>query len=241
MIFFLPSILALLGGVRYSWNFDRDGFVGMLINAGDPGDDRTNYSILNVGIILIQEQIFTSSLEAFTIWFCAFCCIGFALICPILQQLAMMYVWTKPLTLRQLKIFYFVVEVASGWATMDVFVVSIIVSLLQVGMLSEFMIPPVCGFLEAFVPYDIIDQKDAVCFYVKAGLGTGAFNLFLAAISAAFSLQLFQGAALAAVEDRESRIKGIDVQGQLNLGMSSKWAYFQFKIFELLGMVDLVS
>jgi len=237
-ILFGPSLLAVWGGLSTAWSFDRDGLVGLLIDIGDEGADLTEYSVWNVGLILVKEQLTSSFLESFTILFCCFCCIAFAFVFPILQQLSMMYVWVKPMTLKELKIWYFVVEVCSGWATMDVFIISIFVCLMQVGMLSAVMIPPICQFLDPAVPYGFIDSKDARCFFVNAWLGPGTFLLFCGAISATFSLSFFQGACLAAIEDRENRIKGIDMTGDLNLGVSSKWAYFQFRILKTLFLID---
>ena len=238
LILFFPSFLAVIGGMSTAWSFDRDGLVGLLIDIGDEGADLTEYSVWNVGLILVKEQLTSSFLETFTILFCCFCCIAFAFIFPVLQQLSMMYVWSRPMTLKELKIWYFVVEVCSGWATMDVFIISIFVCLMQVGMLSSVMIPPICQFLDPLVPYGFVDSKDARCFFVNAWLGPGTFLLFCGAVSATFSLSFFQGACLSAIEDRENRIKGIDMHGDLNLGVSSKWAYFQFRIFKTLFLID---
>ena len=74
---------------------------------------------------------------------------------------------------QELKIWYFIVEVLSGWATMDVFIVSIVVCLLQIGMLSEFLIPATCDFLDRVVPYGFVDEKDSMCFFVEAEVGYG--------------------------------------------------------------------
>uniref|UniRef100_A0A7S2QV79 WW domain-containing protein n=1 Tax=Triparma pacifica TaxID=91992 RepID=A0A7S2QV79_9STRA len=105
-------------------------------------------------------------------------------------------------------------------------------------MLSSVMTPPICEFLDPLVPYGFIDSKDARCFLVNAWLGPGTFILFLAAVAGTFSLSFFQGACLAAIEDRENRIKGIEMHGDLNLGVSSKWAYMQFRVFKTLFLID---
>ena len=166
---------------------------------------------------------FDTLVAVFTVYFCAFCCIVFALICPLLQQFAMLYVWVKPMTLKELKVWYFVIEVLSGWATMDVFIISILVCLMQIGMLSAFMIPPICDFLEGLVPYGFVDDKDAVCFFVNAFLGPGCLQIFIAAVASTFCLQFLQGAAQGAIQDRENRIKGIEMVQDINLGVSSKF------------------
>ncbi|GMH52223.1 hypothetical protein TL16_g01185 [Triparma laevis f. inornata] len=234
-----PAFVAFVGGLATSWSFDRDGLVGILIDAGDPGADNTDYSIWNVGLILIEKEITTKFLEVFTVYFCAFCCIAFAFICPILQQFAMVYVWMKPMTLKQLKVWYFVVEVLSGWATMDVFIVSILVCLLQIGMLSAFMIPPICDFLEPLVPYGFVDDKDACCFYVNAVVGPGTLLIFFAAVMSTFSLQFLQGAAQAAIVDRENRIKGIDMSADINLGVSSRFTGLMFRVLSRMFVLDI--
>ncbi|GMH93338.1 hypothetical protein TrVE_jg14319 [Triparma verrucosa] len=234
-----PAFVAFVGGLATSWSFDRDGLVGILIDAGDPGADNTDYSIWNVGLILIEKEITTKFLEVFTVYFCAVCCILFAFICPILQQIAMVYIWMKPMTLKQLKVWYFVVEVLSGWATMDVFIVSIMVCLLQIGMLSAFMIPPICDFLEPLVPYGFVEDKDACCFYVNAVVGPGTLLIFFAAVMSTFTLQFIQGAAQAAIVDRENRIKGIDMTADINLGVSSKFTGFMFRVMSRMFILDI--
>ena len=194
----MPGVFALLGGVMYSWSFDRNGLVGLIIDLGDKGADRTSYSVWNVGLILAREEITENLIEAFTVYFCAVCCILFAVITPIAQHVAMVVVFVKEMTLKvrvgglegvlggwkttlklthsasqELKIWYFIVEVLSGWATMDVFIVSIVVCLLQIGMLSEFLIPATCDFLDRVVPYGFVDEKDSMCFFVEAEVGYG--------------------------------------------------------------------
>jgi hypothetical protein len=231
----IPIYFCWVGGTVTSWSFDRNGLVGILIDIGDDGMDLTDYSIWNVGIILVERSITSNFLELFTVYFFLVCCAVFAFIFPILQQLVMAYVWVKPMTLKQLKIWYFVIEVMSGWATMDVFMVSIIVCLMQIGMLSEFMIPPICQFLDGLVPYGFVDEKDMTCFYIEAYLGYGCLLMAIAVLTCTFTLQLVQGAALSAIEDRENRIKGVSIKSEINLGSSKKFKdgvwYLMSKMF----------
>ena len=111
-------------------------------------------------------------------------------------------------------------EVCSGWATMDVFIVSIVICLMQIGMLSAFLIPPICGFLDGLVPYGFVEERDMMCFFVDSYVGWGIFWAFLAAVLSTILLQVLQGAAMSALHEREQRIKGIDFNMEINLGYS---------------------
>jgi len=235
----IPLYFCWLGGTTTSWSFDRNGLVGILIDMGDDGMDLTDYSVLNVGQILVERQISTNFLELFTVYFFLVCCAGFAFIFPLIQQIVMAYVWLKPMTLKELKIWYFVIEVLSGWATMDVFMVSIIVCLMQIGMLSEFMIPPICQFLDGLVPYGFVDEKDMMCFYIEAYLGYGCLTLAIAVLTTTATLQLIQGAAMSAIEDRENRIKGVSMKSEINLGSSKKFKDAVWYVMSKMFICDL--
>ena len=231
----MPGVFGIFGCLMYSWTFDRNGVVGLIIDLGNEGGDLTQYSVWNVGLILVEEERVNDWMEAFTVFFCCVCCILFAFITPVLQHIAMLVLFFKEMTLKEMKIWYFIVEIFSGWATMDVFIVSIVVCLLQIGMLSEFLIPATCDFLDDVVPYGFVDEKDAMCFFVDANVGYGALFLLLGAVTSNIMLIVVQGAAQAAMKDRENRIKGISVdQIELNLGANSK---IMTKMLHLAGKV----
>lgn len=239
LICLCPVYFCYVGGSTTSWSYDRNGLVGILIDMGEDGADLTDYSIWNVGLILVEKELTVNFLEVFAVNFCMVCCVAFAFVCPILQQIVMVYVWVKPMTLKQLKIWYFVIEVLSGWATMDVFLVSIIVAMMQVGMLSEVMIPPICQFLNDLVPYGFVDDKDMTCFYIEAYLGYGCLIIAIAVITSTFTLGLIQGAAMSAIEDRENRIKGVAMIPEVNLGSSKKFSNSVFWVFAKMYICDL--
>ena len=107
----ISGVYGVYGALETSWTFDRDGLVGIMLDIGDEGSDLTKYSIWNVGLLLWKYEEKHNFLETFTIGFCALCCILFAFVFAVLQQVALLVLWLKPMTIKELKVMYFIVEV----------------------------------------------------------------------------------------------------------------------------------
>ena len=122
---------------------------------------------------------------------------------------------------------------------MDVFIVSIAVCLMQIGMLSEFLIPPVCGFLDGLVPYGFVEERDMMCFFVDSYLGYGILWALISAVSGTILLQIVQGCAMSALHEREQRIKGIVFDMEINLGYSKKMGNLFFRMLHKTFVCDV--
>ena len=107
---------------------------------------------------------------------------------PLMQQLCLAILWAAPLTLRAQKKLLFFVEVLAGWASIEVFVGSVVAALLQLGQFAAFMVGDACSELDRvlqdyFVVAGIVVETDATCFNVSAELiHPGYILLFLCSL-----------------------------------------------------------
>ena len=103
---------------------------------------------------------------------------------PVAMLLTVIFVWFIPLPRRVQKIFYAIIEILNAWSCLDVFVLSIIAAITEIGTFTEFIVGDKCDAINPFID-KYFDKKlngHDTCFEVQAYLREGYWLLFVAAI-----------------------------------------------------------
>ena len=218
----LSIIFTLWGSIITSYEFEIEGLAGLAQDLGKPGSSVTQYSLLNTFNHITSQAPAGDALGTFGIWFIAVLYISFSFVVPVSQLIMLTILWIVPMRLRTQKYFFFFNEIVSAWAAMEVFIISIMVALLEIGQISGFMVGDNCNplqpFFDAGVELGILSPNDAQCFFVRAKMGLGCYWLLLASVFSNISCQFVTRAAEAAIEDRENRVKGRKPRDEFKAG-----------------------
>jgi len=123
----------------------------------------------------------------------------FAFIFPLVVILMATLMFVVRFTLRQAKMFFYALEVVSAWAALDVFIVGIIASVMQINQFSHFLEGPYCDPIEKY-----LGVKE--CFGVQTQLLRGCWLIVAASVSFWCFVQFVQRVAERAIADREESI-----------------------------------
>ena len=76
-------------------------------------------------------------------------------------------------------------EILNAWSCLDVFVVSIIAAVLEIGQFAHFIVGDKCDFINPFIKKYFSETLDGhdTCFEVEAYLQSGCWVLFISAIT----------------------------------------------------------
>jgi len=206
----------VLGASLPSFRMQSLGIVGKLLDLGQSDElsgtyDRPFSIFVLTGFVAGQaddtwaSQVGVRGICALFL-FCAF-------IVPVLQTLALTWLWWMELTLRQQKLVLVANEVLSAWQYLEVYIIAIIVAILQMRDLSAVMMQPICHLIKPTLnvlrTLELIDDVHTECFYVDTSVQPGCFLLLIAAILLNLSHQFITRAAGAAIEDREMLRRGL--------------------------------
>lgn len=109
-----------------------------------------------------------------------------AVITPILHIIGLLIMLVFPMTKKQLFSWYNLCEVLYSWSCLDVFTVSIFISVVQISLLTNFMVGDSCDLinviLKKFFTKDKFIDGHYKCFEIHSILENGIFILMAAAI-----------------------------------------------------------
>jgi len=109
-----------------------------------------------------------------------------ALLVPVLQCVLLGVMWWGRVSVDRLRQLLVANEVACSWQYLEVYLIAIMLSTLQISMLSRFMVYEYCEFLlpafDSLVRLGLIEQPDAECFYIVGNLEGGSALLLCAAV-----------------------------------------------------------
>ncbi len=100
---------------------------------------------------------------------------AFALVTPILRMVACLLLWSAPLTTHQKEIMKSITSMLGTWSALDVFLVSVIASILEIGNLTSSIMGDACDSL-----YDLLGIQ---CLRLDASFLTGSWVMAVAVIS----------------------------------------------------------
>ena len=104
---------------------------------------------------------------------------------PVSTLISLIFLWFTPLPRRAQKICFTVCEILNAWSCLDVFILSIIAAILQISQFTAFIVGDKCDSIDPYIHkyfYNVLDGHNT-CFEVKAYLQSGAWILFVAAIT----------------------------------------------------------
>ena len=180
-LLFITLILVIIGSSIISFSFNFHGLAGYALNLLDI-DDHREYSILDLGFSVPKSyENPNSKAIRFTqvIYFLTI----FAL--PIFHLIITIILWLVPFSRKVQSIIYSISEILNAWSCLDVFVVSIIAAVLEIGQFAKFIVGDKCDFIDPFIKkyfYETLDGHDT-CFEVEAYLQSGCWVLFVSAIT----------------------------------------------------------
>jgi hypothetical protein len=183
---FITSILfftlgcVIMGISLISFSFDFHGLAGYGLDLLKI-DNHREYSVIDLGR---QMPSSAEKPNSYTIRFTQIIYFLTILVFPILHLLTVIILWLVPLSRKIQKIIYTTCEIFNAWSCIDVFVVSIIAAIVEIGQFAAFIVGDKCDFINPFLEkffYKTLDGH-TTCFEVEANLQSGCWFLFAAAI-----------------------------------------------------------
>eukprot|EP01062_Namystynia_karyoxenos_P037343 TRINITY_DN2718_c1_g1_i1.p1 TRINITY_DN2718_c1_g1~~TRINITY_DN2718_c1_g1_i1.p1 ORF type:complete len:1526 (+),score=574.62 TRINITY_DN2718_c1_g1_i1:565-4578(+) len=207
------SVLLLIGGsIAFAvwgatvpaFTFRVDGIAGKAIESGEEGGSQTSYSLLNIARHLAR-QAQEPGQNAVGIWFIIVSYLAFAFAFPVAQLCCLGLMWMYPVHRGKHRLLYHLHEVVAAFAAMEVFVLGIFVSVLEIGQVSKFLLDHACDnmqstFDDVLVPYGFLLKQDATCFHISAWHNSGLFVLIAVLLVANLLRRLVLYLTRAAVE-----------------------------------------
>ena len=178
---FITLGLVIIGSVTKCFSFYFHGLAGYALNLLDYPDHR-DFSIIKLGLDVrdvyenpdAPEIIFTQFIYFFTI-----------LAIPIAFLVILIILWFVPMSRRAQKFLYSIAEILNAWSCIDVFVIALLASVLQIAQFAEFMVGDKCDSIDPIIHNyfsKILDGHDS-CFEVQTYLLEGSWLFFAAAIT----------------------------------------------------------
>lgn len=139
----------------------------------------TDYSLLDLGYLMPQSS---ENPNDPVIRFLQVSYYIFAITMPLLNLGSLLVLWLTPLTLRMQHKLFVVVEIFNAWSSLDVFVLAIVASLLELHQFAQFIIGDRCDGINKILQAHFPHMSEPVCFDVNANLLHGCWVLFVAAV-----------------------------------------------------------
>ena len=132
-----------------AFQFEIEGLAGLALQYGQETSPRKSFSIVScVGEMMAQAGPgFFDGLGMFLLTVLYIMC---TFILPWVQLIMLGVMWMQPLTLKRMKQLMLAIDVVSTWAALDVAVISILASMLEIGRLSTFFIKDKCDDIYPF-------------------------------------------------------------------------------------------
>jgi hypothetical protein len=198
----------VLGGLLTSFEFKTNGIAGIAVDIGNPGESLQRFSLVSSAAAIAGQgpSRYLGSLGPSTI---AFVYLAFALLVPLALLVIAAVQWLLPVTLHTQKRLEMWREALSNWSALEVFVSSIGVALLEIGMVSGFIVGRNCNavkkWLGDFVTYGLLDEQDNTCFLIEANACSGMVVLALASFVTMVTLRTVNMLNMDAMYDRKHR------------------------------------
>ena len=134
-----------------TFEFVFGGLAGDLLGVVDPSSVTRKESLLSIARSLLSSTEGSSELA---VAYLATMYLLFAFVFPLLQITLLFGLYFARVDLRSLKILFYVCEIAGAWASLDVFIVSIVASVMQIDQFSHFLEGPLCDPIKATLRVD---------------------------------------------------------------------------------------
>eukprot|EP00301_Raphidiophrys_heterophryoidea_P013357 c20756_g1_i1.p1 GENE.c20756_g1_i1~~c20756_g1_i1.p1 ORF type:complete len:620 (-),score=213.93 c20756_g1_i1:79-1821(-) len=133
----------------------------------------------------------------------------FVFLVPVIHLITILGLWLIPFTVAAQRRVFIAAEVLNAWASLEVFVVSIIASILEISQFAKFIVGDSCDQIDVLLrvistmlPGVYPPTEEMVCFDVRTKLENGCWVLFGASLGAIAIGQLVTRSCQRALEDR---------------------------------------
>ena len=213
----VAELLLVVGTVTPSFYMNTRGLAGLAIDLGNTNSSFQQYSILTtVGSIASQTKTF--DIGSFGLGSIVGLFLLTAVLVPSLQLISLLIMWLTPMSLSGQKKMYLLNEALGAWQYLEVYIIAIGVATLQMKDISKQIAAPLCSDLDvtfdSLAKIGLVDPLDANCFVVQAGIEVGMYVLLVGASILMFINILINKATIAAIQDREHRLRGVPLQGK---------------------------
>lgn len=198
----LTVVFLAIGMTRKSFVFELGGLAGKLL--GD--DDRTKaYSVLTLGTSLPQSAENPSF--GMTCLQTAF--FFYAAIMPFSCLVALSLLFLMPMTLTYQRRTLYLAEIANAWSAVEVFALSIIISLLELSTFASFMIGHKCDLINEFLTDHFDDELggDDMCYTVRSSVSSNVWFLVSGAVLNSITVSFLLKVAHRAITERIQRVE----------------------------------
>jgi len=129
----------------------------------------------------------------------------YALAMPLCHLLFLLFLWLVPLSRKSQRRIYYVTEIFNAWSANDVFVISVIATLLEIEQFAQFIIGDRCDTINIYLAKYMSEALNGVdkCFDVVTKLDVGCWLLFSACVIYTFSSLVVMRACHKAIDTRE--------------------------------------
>ena len=188
----LCALMLAKGVSEEGFVFEFQGLVGMAL-----GEDKSaSYSLLSLGTALPASVENPSSIGIECIrWTYLF----FALIMPFSCLLGMIFLFWVPMHLTSQRRMFTLVEIFNAWSGIEVFLISVVASMLELSQFAAFMVGDHCAWVD-----DLLQQENS-CFGVKSSLSPKSTYLILGVILHSFIIFYSLRLAHQVIEERMER------------------------------------
>lgn len=232
IIFGALAIMALVvaGCAIPSFGTDALGVVGVLVGLGRGDGSSTSYhSIFSIAkLLLSMTEFLNETKDLVGLLSIAVLLIGTILAVPIALVVAQLFRWFYALGQASRGRLDIAIEILEAWQYIEVYVLTILLGIWQLGDVSEYMMNQYCGsFNAAFAEmayFDILPDEDAQCFKLQPSVQAGSYILMAAAVVLAV-LRTWMKLAIRQVHLQRSSAmffgpmdaQPIDVEGDVNV------------------------
>jgi len=193
----LTLVLLVAGANLHSFHFTFNGIAGVAL-----GESRVReFSLVSIGESIPQSVQNTSSFGIHMIKTTYF---FFALVMPLMCLISLLILFVVPMRMRRQQQIFILVEVTNAWSAVEVFVISILVSLVEIGPFSSSMVEQHCSMLEKILAGFSTDELHH-CFSVKSTIDSSAAVLITGVILNSLLVSTFHRVCHHAIWERIER------------------------------------
>jgi len=174
---FLTCILIVIGANLHSFHFTFNGVAGVAL-----GETRVReFSLVSIGESIPQSVQKNSS--SFGIHLIKTTYFFFALVMPIVCLILLLVIFVVPMRMRRQQQIFILVEVTNAWSAIEVFILAILASLVEIGPFSSSMVEQHCSLLDKMLSgftgsggddlhhcYSVKSSIDSSCAILIAGV-----------------------------------------------------------------------
>jgi uncharacterized membrane protein len=181
----------MMGFIQKSFTFQFGGLVGLILG---PDDQTKTYSVISLG------EAIPESLSGDGVMFLQGSYFFFTVIMPILCLMTIVVLMVCPMSLKYQRRLLLIAEITNAWSAVEVFLLSILAALFQIGTFSDFMVGHHCDLINDIARAFLSDNGDGkheveiVCFSVQASVRKNCWYLLVGVVLysrlVSFSLRL---------------------------------------------------